>query len=96
MGTVIRAEGNAEEGLLVSLDGRKAYTDEEGAFTFCGMRRGNHELCIRDSLGDVVLSMNICTTSREDDQVFTVMQNSCVSVDAHKEGKNYLVDVVLP
>ena len=96
VGTVIRAEGNAEEGLLVSLDSRKAYTDEEGAFTFRGMRRGNHELCIRDSLGDVVLSMNICTTSREDDQVFTVMQNSCVSVDAHKEGKNYLVDVVLP
>ena len=40
--------------------------------------------------------MNICTTGREDNQVFTMIQNSCIRVDANKEGKQYLVEVVLP
>lgn len=94
-GNIENAEGSAEEGLLVTLDDRKTYTNEMGTFVFRGMRRGNHELNVFDSLGSVVLSMNICTTGREDNQVFTVMQNSCIRVDAHKEGKQYLVDVVL-
>ena len=95
-GNIENAEGSAEAGLLVTLDDKKTYTNEMGTFVFQGMRRGNHELNVFDSLGSVVLSMNICTTGREDNQVFTVMQNSCIRVDAHKEGKQYLVDVVLP
>lgn len=94
-GRVVDAEGEAVEGISVTLDDKETFTDEKGAYVFKGMNRGNHDLCIFNLSGNPVLSLNICTGSGDDEEVFTILEDSCVSVDAHKEGKNYLVDAVI-
>lgn len=94
-GRVVDTDGEAVEGICVTLDGRETFTNEKGAYAFKGMKRGNHDLCIFDLSDNPVLSLNIYTGSVDDEEVFTILENSSVSVDAHKEGKNYLVDAVI-
>ena len=91
-GTVSNVDGKAVKGMLVTLDDRETFTNDAGAFVIRGMRRGNHTLCVTDDEdGRVLLDMNICTEGKEDEEIFTVLRNSCVRVDTHKEGKTYMV-----
>lgn len=91
-GTVSNVDGKAVKGMLVTLDDRETFTNDAGAFVIRGMRRGNHALCVTDDEdGRVLLDMNICAEGKEDEEIFTVLRNSCVRVDTHKEGKTYMV-----
>lgn len=94
-GMVVNADGLSMGELRVTLDDKEAYTDERGNFVFSGMKRGNHDLCIYRLSGNMVLHMNICTECAEDSKIFTTLADSCLSVDAHRDGKNYLIDVAI-
>lgn len=94
-GTVVDADGLPMRELRVTLDDKETFTDERGNFVFRGMKRGNHDLCIYRLSGNMVLHMNICTECAADSEIFTELADSCLNVDAHKEGKNYLVDVAI-
>lgn len=94
-GTVVDADGLPMRGLRVTLDDKEAYTDERGNVVFRGIKRGNHDLCIYRLSGNMVLHMNICTECAEDSEIFTTLADSCLSVDAHRDGKNYLIDVAI-
>lgn len=99
-GALVNVDGEALDGLTVSLDGRETVTDEKGRFTFRGMARGNHDLCMYDGSGKLVLCLGICangilTDSGEDEDVFTVRKDSTLNMTAHREGKNYLIDAVI-
>ena len=94
-GTIVDADGERIEGIRVMLDDREAFTNEKGEFVFRGMKRGNHDFCVYRSSDCIVLSMSICTEKSEDSEVFTILKDSCLNVDTHKEGKNYLIDVVM-
>lgn len=94
-GTVVDADGMPVSDIHVTLDNRETITNKNGEFVFRGMKRGNHDFIIYNSSDSIVLSICICTEKTEDSQVFYIMKNSCLDVDAHKEGKNYLIDVVV-
>ena len=94
-GMVVDADGLPIRELRVTLDDKETFTDECGNFVFRGMKRGNHDLCIYRLSGNMVLHMNICTECAEDSEIFTILVDSCLSVDAHKDGKNYLIDVAI-
>ncbi len=99
-GVLVNVDGKAMDGLTVSLDAQKTMTDEKGRFVFRGMGRGNHDLCVYDASGMLVLCIGICVNSLfrdsgEDEEVFTIRKDSTLNVTAHREGKNYLIDAVI-
>lgn len=95
IGTITDVDGEAVEGIRATLDEKETFSNEKGKYTFKGMRRGNHDLCIYNSDGSIILSISICSNSGADEEVFTILKDSCVNLDTHREGKNYLVDAVI-
>lgn len=66
----------------------ETYTGEDGRYCFSGLKKGSYRLHIYDREEIKILAVHIDMGEREEENIFTILQAGCCSVETKWESKN--------